>query len=153
MVRTVRKPRIAWEDKFSVPTFVDLRCQCTKQLAGVLEAARERLLAFGGVRESISWQGIPWRWTVTFRRAGVTEPAFAFLIPQPGKPQLCVPLPCEILPALPPKSTSRPIRDAITFASRVGGVLWPQWEVTTKTQLEPIIELAAFKHGFKFADN
>lgn len=149
MVRTVAKQRTAWEDKFRTPAFEDLRAHYNKPVGHLADLARGRLLAFGGIREEVSWQGIPWRWTLTYLGPGAGDEAFAYLILNPAAPQLSVPLPAEMVSTLPLRRFSRFIRDGIVFASRVRGVSWASWSISSKGQIEEVIEIATLKHRFQ----
>lgn len=141
MNRRAIKPRSVWEDRFQTPTLDDLRAGLAKQHAQLFDLAREHLASFDGVRESIVWHGVPWRWTVTFAHAGESRAPIAYLIPQPGRPLLAIPLPVESLSSIPLRRMSKAIRDGIVFAAEVGGVHWPTWELASKPLIDEIMNL------------
>lgn len=151
MAKLKLKPPNAWENRFLTPSFIELKGGQNKTMGMLLEAARDRLLAFEGVRSEIAWQGIPWRWTLVFRVEGEEAVAFAYLVPEPGKLQIAVPLRREFLESLQVKRLPRTIRDRIVFASEVAGVFWARFEFASRGQLDEIVDLLQRKQAFTAA--
>jgi hypothetical protein len=151
MLRSLSKPKMAWENRFKVPTLQDLRAGYNRQLGGLVDMVREQLFAIPGVREEVAWHGIPWRWSLAFRcpLCPAPEPALVFLIPQPAKPQLCVPLPEALITILPARQPSRGIREAVVGAFRVNGFYWAQWDLANKPQTAEILDVVRFTHAFR----
>lgn len=145
-LRTIAKPRLAWEDRYRRPRAEDLLAPYSKPTAHLVELARERLTSFDGISEEVSWQGIPWRWTFVYRSPDEAPRAWAYLVPDPAKPLLALPLMPQVTDTLRIKRLSRFIRDRIVFATQVNGIRWAQWEIAGKGQLEEVLELAACKH-------
>lgn len=143
---TGSKTRVAWEDRFRVPTPEELLQAPTKQADSLMAECRERLLGLDGVSEELSWHGVPWRWTFAYRLedADLTR-AFAYLVPQPGRARIAVPLTQPQLAALPLRKLSKFIRDGLLHATEVGGVRWAQWEPTARTQCEEILKIVEIK--------
>lgn len=141
----VVKPRSLWEDRFARPTIQQLLGACPKTLAGVLDHARERLGEVEGVQEELSWQGIPWRWTLVYRHEADRERAFAFVVPDPMKPRLAVPIPNVLVPGLLTKRITKGIRETLVHSPVVGTIRWCQWEASTQGQVEEIVALAELK--------
>ncbi len=146
MARTIQKPRLAWEDRFRKPSVDDLLEPFNKPVRHLIDLARERLSGFDGMTEEVAWQGIPWRWTFVYRFRDEAPRAWAYLVPDPVKPQIALPLIPEVTETLRIKRLSRFIRDRIVFATQVNGVRWAQWEIASKGQLDEVLELAACKH-------
>ena len=96
--------------------------------------------------ETIEWRGVPWRWSFVYRIEGDWERPWAYLVPQPGKPILAIPLSATMAGSATVRKLSRGLRDAILFSTQVAGVSWPQWELTSRPQLEEILGLARKKH-------
>lgn len=144
MHRRTPKPRSCWEDRYRQPALPELVGLLSKQHASLLEAARDALVALEGVSESIEWRGTPWRWTLSYQ----LDPGrpVAFLVPQPARPRMAIPLSDDLAAALTSRKFSKPVRDAVVFAPRVGEVLWPAWELQSRTQIDELIELARRKH-------
>lgn len=94
------------------------------------------------VEESLTWRGIPWRWTFGYSMEGESDRPWAFLVPHPSHPMFVMPIPDHDLPSLNLRRASRGIRDAIGPATHVAGTIWPQWELTTKALAEDLIGLA-----------
>jgi hypothetical protein len=138
--RTATRAKPAWEDRFNVPTQETLRAGLSKPHGTLLDHALDSLLEISGVSCTIAWRGVPWRWTLCFRARSVATEGIAYLVPQPGKPLLSVPLPEALVRKLPVK-TSRTIRDAIAFAPLVAGEYWAHWELGTKSQIDEVIEI------------
>lgn len=139
--------RNAWTEKFSRPSVEQVFAASTKANQSVLEAAREELLELGGLEERMEWQGLPWRWTLVFEMDSGPEraPAFAYIVPDPAKPQLCLPLTSEQIEAIPVRKLKKTIRDGIVFARSVSGVWWATYDIPTKTALADVMELAVRK--------
>jgi hypothetical protein len=146
MSRKAVKPRIAWEDRFAAPDADDLLAPFPKYQAAFIEQIREGMSGLGGVVESIVWHGVPWRWTFAYASEAEPERPWAYLVPQPGRPLLAMPLTAEVIAALPMKKLSRPVRDGIALAALVGGVYWPQWPLTARSQVEELILIARRRH-------
>ncbi len=138
----------AWNDKFRQPTEDELRAGLSKPLQQVFDDARERLVELDGESESLVWQGVPWRWTFVYTIEGAGESrALAYVIPDPARLQICVPLTNEMVEKLPLKRMKKSIRDGVVFARHVAGVSWPTWDIPTATALDEVFELVARKHA------
>jgi len=142
MARKWLKPRLAWEDRFAMPEASDLLGRFHRQHSSLIQQAREGLRALGDVTESIVWRGVPWRWTFAYSDEGEQERSWAYLVPQPGRPMLAIPLTAEQVDALPMKRLSKSVRDGIMLAATVGGVYWAQWELTSRPQVDELIGIA-----------
>ena len=162
--------RTAWNDKFSRPDAQALRLLFAKPVQTVLDEARAALTELPGIQESLDWQGVPWRWTFVYRGTGdlaehalplVSGPtpiatpsglgllrAFAYVIPDPSRLQICVPLTGPQIEAMPMKRMKKPVRDGIAHARSVAGVWWPTWDVSSQGAAEEVLEVAARKHKF-----
>jgi hypothetical protein len=140
------KERLAWEDRFSAPAVDDLLAEFGKQQLQLIEHARDGLLGFGGVTEKVSWLGIPWRWTLAYGVEGSGDRPWAYLVPQPGKPLLAIPMTSDMVKALPLRRLPKFIRDVIAFSPRVAGVHWMQWELTGRGMVDELLDLARRKH-------
>ncbi|MGH7243041.1 MAG: hypothetical protein ACREJD_06455 [Phycisphaerales bacterium] len=134
--------RSAWNDRFRKPSADLLISEITKSLQPAAELAREHLLGLDGASEEISWQGVPWRWSILFRHEAVAGRAWAYLVPQCQQPLLVIPMTAEGIAALPMRKLLKPVRDAITHAKQVDGIRWAQWEIQSKTQVETLVKLA-----------
>ena len=79
--------------------------------------------------------------------------AFAYIIPDPGKLQICVPLVVPMVQVLPLRRLKKYIRDGIVYSKFVGGVYWPTWELSVKSHLDDIMDLCQRKHKYIFSGN
>lgn len=142
---TANRDRIAWEDRFRAATIDQLRAPLNKQLLGAFDAARERLQEMDGLSEELVWKGIPWRWTLAY--TADRDEDWVFLVPQPTRPYLVLPLSLETLTKLPVRRLSKFVRDGILHAACVAGVYWPQWDIQTKGQVEDVFAVVAMKYA------
>jgi hypothetical protein len=145
MSLTVAKPRSLWEDRFGRPSVDDLLDGCPRTVLPLIEHARTKLSAAKSVSEQLAWQGVPWRWTLTYCHLDDTERAYAYLVPDPAKPRLVVPFPVKSLGEISLKKFSKTTRDAIVHATVVGSVSWCQWEILTKGGTDEVLALAELK--------
>jgi hypothetical protein len=142
-----KKSRLAWEDRFRTPSLSDLRGHYNKQQSALLDAARDRLLEFPGISEELTWQGLPWRWTLTYRCAAEPARVWAYLVPDPERPVLSMPLTSSTISALPMHRLKKHVKDGVTQSRLVNGVFWATWELTSKPQLAEVLELVDKKHA------
>lgn len=164
----LNEARTAWNDKFSRPDAQALRLLHAKPELAVLDGARAALGGLAGIQESLDWQGVPWRWTFVYRGMGdlaehatplgsgptpIATPsglgllrAFAYVIPDPSRLQICVPLTAPQIEAMPLKKMKKPVRDGIAQARSVAGVWWPTWDVGGTGAVEEVLEVAVRKH-------
>lgn len=137
--------RSSWEDRFTRPSVRALLGDLEKEHHALVQHAREALSSLPQMREELLWQGVPWRWCFGFHASVGEGRAFAYLIPQPGRPGLAIPMESEIVAELPLKKLAKHIREVLTLAPLVGGVRWCQWSLTSKSQIDDIVNLARLK--------
>jgi hypothetical protein len=150
MPRKSVKPRAAWEDRFARPTVADLLQGLPKQPGSLVEHVREEVLALGGVRESVVWSGT-WRWTLAYTVEGEPERPWMYIVPQPARPILAIPLTPDAIAVLPLRKLSRSVRDAIALAARVGDTAWPQWDLAGRSQTDQVLAVAKKKYELLLA--
>ncbi len=139
--------RNAWEDRFKTPSTQALCDGMEPQFSGLFDAAREKLRGCSGMAEGLSWEGLPWRWTLTYRLPTDNGRAWAYLVPDPIKPQIALPIPIAMVAALPMHRFKRHVKDGVLLGRMVDGVYWATWEITSKPQLAEILELVQHKHN------
>jgi hypothetical protein len=142
------KPRIAWEDRFQAPKLEELLNNLAKHQSQLVEQAREGIFALGGITESISWLGIPWRWTMGYGHEGTHDRPWAYIVPQPTKAVFALPMTSDAVATLPMRRLPKFIRDVVVFSPKVAGVHWMQWDLSSRAQVEELISLAKRKHEF-----
>jgi hypothetical protein len=98
--------------------------------------------------EAISWQGLPWRWTLVYRCEGDPTEVFAYLVPDPEAPKLSLPLTAEMIQSMPVKRMKKHIRETLDHARCVGALRWPTFEVTSKSALVDVLDIAKRKRKF-----
>jgi hypothetical protein len=151
---TMTRSRTPWEDRFTTPTEDALLADVAHPGGAALRDVLERLGAMAGLERGVAWQGVPWRWTIVFRRAGeeaslTPPPAFAYVIPHPVQPGVCLPLSAAVAAALPVKKLKKGVRDVLVHAPVVDGVHWASWELAGEGSVEvaDVIEIAERKHA------
>jgi hypothetical protein len=152
------QPKLPWANKFQRPTPEVLVSQCeSKQLSQLVRAARQEIVSLAGVSETLSWLGVPWRWSFVYTleesaqtaespHAAVRAHPLAYMIPDPQKPQVAVPMSGQLVEALPMRRLKRFARDGIVHCRIVGEVYWPSWDFSARTQLDEIMDLVVRKH-------
>lgn len=138
-----------WTDKFRVPSIDELRHAIAKPNQRLFSSIRSDIGELADVSERLTWQGVPWRWTLAFSCGGESVDvgrALAYVIPDPSRLQICVPVTQEQLEHLPLKRMKKGVRDGVVFARSVAGVWWPTWDVPTEGAFEEVMELLGRKH-------
>lgn len=137
------KPKSPWENKFRQPDEDELRSQYLKPVQAVLAGARAAMLTFEDAREDLEWLGIPWRWSYVYRTGSGTKAAMAYVVPQPERPRIAIPVSAMVLSKVPARKLSKFIREGVLHAPMVGEVRWAQWELTATGQIEEVLALLA----------
>jgi len=101
-------------------------------------------MSLPGTSEDVMWQGV-WHWTIAYRHESDTSRCLAYLVADPTKPRLCIPVPNELVPLLPVRKLSRFVRDGILHAPVVGQIRWACWGLTLKSQVEELMLLMQFR--------
>ncbi|RMH10662.1 MAG: hypothetical protein D6695_11035 [Planctomycetota bacterium] len=129
----------AWEDQFVRPSRDDLLEGLNKQDRALVDRCLSRLESIPRCRMGIAWHGIPWRWTLRFTTDNKTP--VAFIIPEPRRPQLAIPLSADDMDRLDFRKLSRAIREGISLASAINGIVWSEWVLSSKTQTDELLKL------------
>ncbi len=136
------KSATIWENKFRTPTGEELLSGVPRSIAPLLEAARRRLLEVPTMKESVAWQGTPWRWTFAFRTETDSTRPWAYLVPDPSKPRIVLSLTMDELSRFPIRKLTKPARDPLSHGVEVDGVHWVEWEITGRALLDEVLALA-----------
>ena len=140
---SAKEIRMPWENRFERPTIEALRGPYNKQLGGYHDTARDFLLKFENIEETIDWHGLPWRWSSRFDIVGVTgDRGWVYLVPDPNGPRLSIPLTEEMVEKLPKTRLKKHVREGIDHAKCIGDVRWTDWEITGKAQLDDLLKIA-----------
>lgn len=140
--------RTPWEDRFRTPTATDLRSALAPQFLATFDHARARIAHIPGAVESIRWRGV-WKWTFEYVCASEpTAEAFAFLVPDPAKPRLCISVSDACLTGLDQRKLPKGVREVLAAAPAVDGVRWVTWDVASKSGVD---EIAAFVVAYRTA--
>ena len=144
-----------WANKFRKPSADELLAQYgSKQLSQLVGGARSELAGLNGIVETLSWNGVPWRWSFEYRTDGLClsgppqapRQALAYLVPDPLRPQIAVPLTAEMIDLLPVRRLKRFVREGIVHGRIVAQVYWPSWEFALRSQLDEVMDLVVRKH-------
>lgn len=131
---------VAWKNRFETPTADDLVSQIAQVHFELLATLRTGLLASPAPREKVQWHGVPWRWTFEYRQRGAQDPV-VFLVPEPGRPRLCLPMTAEFICSLSLGTIPRYLRDGILSGTQVGDLLWAEWEPNAKSHVQELLWL------------
>lgn len=128
-----------WGDRFTQPNETDLVSMLTGDEQALVQYIIEKCTDLGADQRSVRWQGIPWRWTIQIGMKD--ESSIGFLIAEPGRPQLAIPLTASDLDRIPMRRLSKSVRDSILGARAVSSMLWPEWDITSKTQIDELMAM------------
>jgi len=108
---------------------------------------RSHLCDLDGVRETVAWHGLCWRWTIEYRINADTDP-LAVLIPSPEDLQLAMPLDASFITTLPLRRMKRAVRDGLDLAREPFDTRWGVWSVQQDSVAEDLGDLATrrFNH-------
>lgn len=138
--QTPSTTQYAWKDRFETPTPDTLMDQLAGVHTDILALLRTGLLASNAPREKIKWHGVPWCWTLEYRQRKAAH-AIAFLIPEPGRPRLCLPLTAEFVCSLELSAIAKTLRDGILSGTQVNDLLWVEWEPAAKSHVAELLWL------------
>ena len=134
-------PTLPWHNRFETPDAQSLLQPVRDAEAGIehFESIREILTDKLELSESIAWHGIPWRWAFAYG-TGDAEPV-AFLVPEPGRPQLCCRVPVDAADTITASKPHKSVREGLGRGSLVGSTLWAEWELTPTARPADLAEL------------
>ena len=133
--------RRAWTDKFTVPPIESLLDEFSDELRPRIDELRAQIRTVKGVREQLSWRGIPWRWTLVYKLRGQPGHALAYLIVDPSAPRVSVPLTADQVCALELNTLSKAQGDALLDGTKVGSQLWASFEIGENSNAEDIMRM------------
>jgi hypothetical protein len=139
LMSTMANTAMIWSNRFTEPSEADLLAGLTREFRRLIERVYSKCDAIDAGERRVLWYGVPWRWTIeiALRDGG----PLAFVIAEPGRPQLTVPLDATDLDRLPMRRLSKGVREGILGARAVGNMLWPEWELTSNTQVDELMIL------------
>lgn len=148
------KSRTPWEDRFRCPSAQDLTSHYrNRQLATLFDLAKDHLSAIAPFAPRITWQGVAWRWSVTWHDPsepagpdGLPRPRF-YLVPHPEGPTVACPMTEEAFTNLPRRGLGRNAREGLDQSRQIGDVRWASWRVTNRTALAEVVAAVAMLHG------
>jgi hypothetical protein len=129
--------RGAWSDRFRTPSMDDLLGPLPRAARTAMVHASATLTTARGFTESLRWHGV-WKWSCSYESPAATERAAAYLIPDPQRPRLCVPVCSSAAAMLQTRSTPAFIRHALESCPVVDGVHWPIWQVEGKQMINEL---------------
>ena len=144
MATTLRREGCCWQNRFVTPGAQELADAVARSLRPTLACVRKRLLSVDGVCEQVQWQGV-WKWTLVYTHRGQPGRAWAFLVPDPERPRLCIPMPEVSLGTPKARRLTRELREMLSQAPVVNGARWPVWTLQNKAQAEELLSLCELK--------
>lgn len=154
MTTPVYDVKSPWEDRWVQPELEQLLAPLDEQRRKVVDILIEQIGAFPGVHQKLIWHGTAWRWTLQFSlyaEDGKLIDTFAYLVPNPQTPVICIPLKPETVEKLPLKRLNRYIRDGIRVAKRAVDIYWAVWTPTAVTETEHLMDLIKRRHKLMMA--
>lgn len=137
----------AWENKFVTPTLEECLDPYLPHVRQLFDDARARILAHNPILEEFGWQGLPWRWCLTYRLPGEHHHDFAYLVPNPEKPRIAMPFSESELQSMPLHRFKKHLKDALAHSVKTGRTHWATFEITSKPQLDDILDVVRRKHS------
>jgi len=133
-----------WENRFVRPKADELVEQVAEPHRSLLSDVRESL-AEAGLKESVEWLGVSWKWSLSYRGHPRDVQACAFVVPQPDNPRVCMPIADGDVDRLGISDISKSARERVVFAPLVGPVRWPEWEITSRSTVDEVVGLVRAK--------
>ncbi|QOJ00687.1 MAG: hypothetical protein HRU70_09360 [Phycisphaeraceae bacterium] len=148
MATLVVHERSAWEDRFRTPSESVLMGAIPKGVVPAFERMRAGLAELPGVEEHLAWCGVPWRWSWEYRAAdgsvgGEDGHGLAYVVPNPARPALVVPVPDSTLGLLSGRDVSKPVREQVAVTPSVGGWRWAAWDLTSRGLADELLGLVS----------
>ncbi len=133
-----------WMDRFDEPSEQDLLEALPAEARVLTDLFRQGIDRLPDMSCTVEWQGLPWRWVLTYDAPGVrADRAVAYLVPDPEAPRVAVPIDVEQVPRLLGPRSARTLREGVTHSSVVGDVVWTEWVLVTKVLTESLCKLVA----------
>ena len=145
MSTTTLSPKSTWSDRFSQPTAEQLLGDLPEDLAAVGRSLLDRLLEIEEVDADVRHLGLPWRWTVVLTHPADESRGFAYIVPDPVDPKVCLPLPREMITSLPARRVRKQIKSGVQRARVVGPLAWATWSLRDGVAVEDLADLARRK--------
>lgn len=133
--------RQAWTDKFTTPPIEALLNDLSEEIRPRIDELRAQIRSVKGVREQLSWMGIPWRWTLVYKLRGQRGHALAYIIMDPSGPRASVPLTADQVCALELSTLTKAQGDALLDGTKVGSQLWASFEIGENSIAEEIMRI------------
>lgn len=133
-----------WFDRFAKPTATDLAEAIPESARGTVDLARQNL-SQRSLKESISWQGVAWRWAYGYAAKG-ENPAI-YIIPDPVNPRVGARVCGEAVCQIPPGDIPKHAREALASCTRVGKSLWLEASLNTEAHFNDFCALLDMASG------
>ena len=146
MASTIKR-RTPWDDKFNRPTEEQLAEVYQSPLRELFDDLRTRINAFEGASEELVWLNSPWRWCFRYALEGDPTAGWCYLVPDPEKPKVGMPLTGDMLRAMPLHRFKKHIKESLAVSQQVGDVAWATFDVAARTQLDDVMDMVKRKHG------
>ena len=142
----------AWSNRFEQPSVEQLIAGLGSEHAQLVDRLREELRKLNpGATERVEWQGLPWRWTLTYRSPASPDQPWAFLAPDTECPRFAMPVHVDDLDAIPHAKLRKTTREAFATAKRVGDTFWPSWDIGSQATLADVLLVVTSRAGAEAA--
>jgi hypothetical protein len=132
-----------WTDQFTKPSLDDLLAGLNKADQALVVRCLDRFEQMGVAQRAVVWHGIPWNWTIAVKSDN--DAPIAYLVPEPRRPQLALRFPAANLAGVSLRRLPKPVRDGLLAAKVVNGIIWPEWQLISKTQVDELLALIEIK--------
>lgn len=147
MSKATTPPRLAWEERWAVPTLDQLLDPYDDYKRKLLVQLKDNTEAYEGVTSGLEWHGSSWQWTLQFNLSvNGEERPLAFLVPNPEMPVFCVPLSEDMIAAMPIRRLNRFIREGIRDAKCSVNLYWAKFVPSAGTEVEHLNDLIKRVH-------
>ena len=145
MSSAAAKSKSLWEDRFHAPSLDSLLAELNRQHLSWAEHIRHFMSELPGVSEHLAWEGVAWRWALSYRTRAAGERALCYFVPQPAHPKLVIPLPLDLLATIDATTVPKWVREGVLQAPLVARNRWTQWELSSKSQIDELLGLATLR--------
>ena len=152
MVKVIIRDRLPWEDRWSQPTYDELWEPQKEHHKRLLPAFLEGLQKFEDLEHTLAWHGTAWCWTIEVNMPSADlggkaadQESFAYIVPRPETPLICIPLTDETIESMPMRRLNRFVRDGIKGAKQSVEQHWGKWTPTAQAEVDHLLDLVKRK--------
>lgn len=155
MPKIIIRERLPWEERWTTPTLDQLWEPNKEHHRRLLPTFMDGALQFDGMTQALQWHGEAWMWSIEINLPGLglggkaaAQNAFAYIVPRPETPLVCIPLAEDFIQALPMRRLNRFVRDGIKGAKQSVDLHWAKWTPSAQSEVDHLLDLVKRKHKF-----